>query len=27
MKKEPFTREGIMRIASHTVWRACEAAP
>ena len=27
MKKEPFTREGIMKIASHTVWRACEAAP
>jgi uncharacterized protein YciI len=26
MKKEPFTREGIMKIASHTVWRACEAA-
>jgi uncharacterized protein YciI len=27
MKKEPFTREGIMKVASHTVWRACEAAP
>ena len=26
MKKEPFTREGIMKIASHTVWHACEAA-
>ena len=26
MKKGPFTREGIMKIASHTVWRACEAA-
>jgi uncharacterized protein YciI len=27
MKKGPFTREGIMKIASHTVWQACEAAP
>jgi hypothetical protein len=27
MKEEPFTREGIMTIASHTVWCACEAAP
>ena len=27
MKKDPFTREGIMTIASHHVWRACEAAP
>lgn len=25
MKKEPFTREGIMKIMSHTVWNACEA--
>jgi uncharacterized protein YciI len=27
MKKEPFTRAGITKVASHTVWRACEAAP
>jgi uncharacterized protein YciI len=27
LKKETFTREGIMKVASHTVWRACEAAP
>lgn len=27
LNKEPFTREGITRIASHTVWNACEAAP
>ena len=27
LKKEPFTREGITKVASHTVWRACEAAP
>src|SRR5262249_44832905 len=26
MKKEPFPREGITTIASHTVWQACEAA-
>lgn len=26
LKKEPFTREGIMKITSHVVWRACEAA-
>ena len=25
MKKEPFTREGVMKIVSHTVWNACEA--
>ena len=25
MKKEPFTREGVMKMTSHTVWRACEA--
>src|SRR5258708_30214288 len=24
IKKEPFTREGVMKMASHTVWRACE---
>jgi uncharacterized protein YciI len=27
MKKEPFTREGVTKIVSHSVWRACEAAP
>ena len=27
LKKEPFTREGITKVSSHTVWRACEAAP
>jgi uncharacterized protein YciI len=26
MKKEPFNREGITRVVSHTVWNACEAA-
>jgi uncharacterized protein YciI len=26
MKDEPFMREGLMTIASHTVWNACEAA-
>jgi len=26
MKKEPFTREGVMKVVSHTVWNACEAA-
>jgi len=26
LKKEPFTREGIMKMTGHTVWRACEAA-
>ena len=26
LKKEPFTREGIMKMTSHTVWRACETA-
>lgn len=24
LKKEPFTREGVMKMTSHTVWRACE---
>jgi uncharacterized protein len=24
MKKEPFTREGVMKTVSHTVWTACE---
>ncbi len=27
MKNEPFTREGIMKIASHTTWRACTTSP
>jgi uncharacterized protein YciI len=27
MKKEPFAREGVTKVVSHTVWRACEAAP
>lgn len=26
LKKEPFTREGVMKMTSHTVWNACEAA-
>src|SRR5581483_9916986 len=26
MKKEPFTREGVTKVVSHTVWNACEAA-
>jgi len=26
LKKEPFTREGLAKLASHTVWNACEAA-
>jgi uncharacterized protein YciI len=25
LKKEPFTREGVMKMTSHTVWTACEA--
>lgn len=25
IKKEPFTREGVMKMTSHTVWTACEA--
>jgi hypothetical protein len=24
LKKEPFTREGVMKISSHGVWNACE---
>ena len=24
LKKEPFLREGVMKIASHAVWMACE---
>lgn len=27
LKKEPFHREGVLRIKSHSVWNACEAAP
>ena len=27
LKDEPFTREGVLKVASHTVWSACEAAP
>jgi hypothetical protein len=27
LQKEPFTREGVMKIAGHHVWRACEVAP
>jgi uncharacterized protein YciI len=26
LKKEPFTREGILKMSSHTTWRACEPA-
>jgi len=26
LKKEPFTREGILKMTTHTVWRACEPA-
>jgi len=26
LKDEPFTREGVLKIASHYVWNACEAA-
>jgi uncharacterized protein YciI len=24
LKKEPFAREGVMKVAAHHVWRACE---
>ena len=27
LKKEPFNREGIMTVATHAVWQACEPAP
>ena len=27
LKDEPFTREGVLKIARHDVWNACEAAP
>ena len=26
LKDEPFTREGVLKIAEHAVWSACEAA-
>jgi uncharacterized protein YciI len=26
LKDEPFTREGVLKIARHDVWNACEAA-
>jgi hypothetical protein len=26
LKLEPFTREGVLKVASHEVWNACEAA-
>ncbi|HEY1337208.1 MAG TPA: hypothetical protein VGF59_06845 [Bryobacteraceae bacterium] len=26
LKNEPFTREGVMKVSSHAVWNACEAA-
>jgi len=26
LNDEPFTREGVLKIASHDVWNACEAA-
>ncbi len=25
LKDEPFTREGVLKIASHYLWNACEA--
>jgi uncharacterized protein YciI len=27
MKDEPFTREGLLKVASHEVWNACEFDP
>jgi uncharacterized protein YciI len=27
LKKEPFHREHVLKVASHSVWNACEAAP
>lgn len=27
LKKEPFHREHVLKVASHFVWNACEAAP
>jgi uncharacterized protein YciI len=26
LKDEPFTHEGVLKVASHNVWNACEAA-
>jgi len=26
LKDEPFTREGVLKVAEHAVWNACEAA-
>jgi uncharacterized protein YciI len=26
LKKEPFHREGVLKVMSHSVWNACEAA-
>lgn len=26
IKKEPFNREGILKVTSHSVWTACEAS-
>jgi uncharacterized protein YciI len=26
IEKEPFNREGVLKVASHSVWTACEAA-
>jgi uncharacterized protein YciI len=27
LKKEPFHREGILKVVKHMVWNACEVAP
>jgi uncharacterized protein YciI len=27
LKKEPFHREGVLKVMKHMVWNACEAAP
>ena len=27
LKKEPFYREGVLKMTSHSVWNACELAP
>jgi uncharacterized protein YciI len=26
IKKEPFNREGVLKVTSHSVWNACEAS-
>jgi hypothetical protein len=26
LKKEPFHREGVLKVMSHSVWNACEAS-